>query len=301
MTDVLPSWRPGATRDALVGFFDAAHDIPPSDRVAVFDNDGTLWCEKPAYPQLSFYVHELADAAQRDADLASRPEYDALLRRDGARIAELGVPRIASALLELFVGLSPEEYSRRARRYFAEAAHPTLARPLRSTVYQPMLELINALRAHDFSVFIVSGGGVEFVRSISLDLYGVPPEGVVGSMIAYEQRTVDGAPALVRSATLDGPANEGIAKVHAIQQHLGRRPILAAGNSPGDREMIEWAVASTGPTLGLLIDHDDDVREMAYESVAGTFHSDERIVDVGRAAGWVVASMRHDWEAVFPS
>ena len=163
-----------------------------------------------------------------------------------------------------------------------------------------MLELLDALRAHGFATFIVSGGGTEFVRAVSQQLYGIPPEGVVGTLIEYEYLTVDGAPALRRTGNVSGDANEGPAKVLNIQQHLGRRPVLAAGNSAGDREMIEWAVAAPGPSLGLLIDHDDAEREFEYESVAGTFETTEAIVDVGRREGWTVVSMRDDWATVFP-
>ena len=300
MSAALPSWRSGATRDQLLAFVQAADELAPEDRVAVFDNDGTLWCEKPAYPQLAFFLDELGHAVRADPSLGERPEFAALIARDDAAIADLGLPRIAMALAELGTGLSPEEFADRAARFVLEAPHPTLGRPYGRAVYQPMLEVIDLLRAHAFTVFIVTGGGTEFVRAVSRQLYGVPPEGVVGSLIQYEYVTVDGSPALRRLATLAGEANEGPAKVLHIQQALGRRPVFAAGNSAGDREMIEWALATPGPTLGLLVDHDDAEREFAYASVAGTFESSEDIVDVGRAQGWAIASMRNDWTTVFP-
>ena len=168
------------------------------------------------------------------------------------------------------------------------------------SVYQPMLELLEALRAQGFTTFIVTGGGTEFVRAVSEELYGVPPERVVGTMIGYEYVTQEGTPALVRTADLVGVANEGAAKVINIRQQLGRRPVLAAGNSLGDREMIDWAVAADGPTLGLLIDHDDAEREDSYASAAGSFESSESVVDVGRRSGWTVVSMQRDWSRVFP-
>jgi phosphoserine phosphatase len=301
MSELLGSWRHGAVRAAIAEFLAQCAEVDPADRLAVFDNDGTLWCEKPAYPQLAFFVHELQQAVAADVSLASRAEYAALLGHDRAAIEALGLPRIGMALLELFAGWSPERFAERSRAFLLEAPHPTLARPFAKAVYQPMLELVDALRAHGFSVGIVSGGGTEFVRSVSRELYGVEPEAVVGSFVGYRYVDGPGRVGLVRTAELDGEANEGAAKVFSIQQHLGRRPVFAAGNSAGDREMLDWAVSGEGPSLALLVDHDDEAREFAYESVAGTFASDERIVDVGRASGWVVASMASDWERVFPA
>lgn len=300
MSERLRSWRPGGSRDAIAAFLADSHEVGPADRLAVFDNDGTLWCEKPAYPQLAFFVHELQLAVEVDASLATRAEYAALLAHDHAALAELGLPRVGMALLELFAGWSPERFAERSRDFLLGAGHPTLGRPFARAVYQPMLELVDALRAHGFTVAIVSGGGTEFVRSVSRELYGVEPEAVVGSFVGYEYRAGDRSVGLVRTANLDGDANEGVAKVLAIQQHLGRRPIFAAGNSAGDREMLDWTLATAGPSLAVLVDHDDAAREFAYDSVAGTFASDERIVDVGRASGWTIASIANDWSQVFP-
>jgi phosphoserine phosphatase len=295
----LPSWRPGAAREALIAFLAASSDIAPADRVAVFDNDGTLWCEKPLYPQLAFFLHELAAAVAERPELTERIEYAALLSNDQRRVAELGIPRVGMALNDLFVGMSPEEFSARSRSFLFDTPHPAGHGMYAGALYRPMLELVEALRTHGFAVFIATGGGTEFVRAVSRDLYGIAPEAVVGTLIGYEYRTVDGAPSVVRTERLVGDANEGPAKVVNIQQALGRRPVFAAGNSAGDREMIEWAVTANGPSMGLLIDHDDAEREAAYESVAASFSSDENIVDIGRRQGWTVASMRDDWVTVF--
>jgi phosphoserine phosphatase len=296
---LLPSWRPGEVLDQVTAFLAASEALPPAERVAVFDNDGTLWAEKPAYYQLAFFLDELTKAVATTPALAERAEYRALLNQDQAALGQLGLPRIALALAELCAGLTAEEFADRSARFVLTEQHPTLGRPYGEAVYQPMLELLEALRAHGFATFIVSGGGTEFVRAVSQQLYGVPPEGVVGTLIEYEYLTVDGAPALRRTGSVSGDANEGPAKVVNIQHHLGRRPVFAAGNSAGDREMIEWALATSGPSLGILIDHDDAEREFAYDSVAGTFDSTERIVDVGRREGWTVVSMRRDWATIF--
>ncbi len=298
-SESLASWRPGPARDAIVGFLRDRAALATAQRQAVFDNDGTLWCEKPVYPQLAFFVHELRQAVEERPELGDRAEYAALLGNDHAAVGALGLPRIGMALLELFAGWTPEQFAERSRHFLQHAPHPTLGRQFGRAIYRPMLELAEALRAHGFAVAIVSGGGTEFVRAVSRELYGVEPEAVVGSFVGYEYRTGAAGPELVRTATLDGDANEGVAKVLSIQQHLGRRPAFAAGNSAGDRDMLDWAHAAPGPSLALLVDHDDAEREFAYESVAGTFESDERIVDVARSSGWTVASMATDWERVF--
>ena len=266
----------------------------------MFDNDGTLWCERPAYPQLSFFVDELQKVAREDPVRAERAEYAALLNHDAVQISELGLPRIAMALAELFIGMSPDEFAERSYRFVMRAVNPLSGSTFAKSVYLPMLELLEALRAHGFATFVVTGGGTEFVRAVSEELYGVAPERVVGTMIGYQYVNEGGAPALVRTAELVGDANEGVAKVVNIRQQLGRRPVLAAGNSLGDREMIDWAVTADGPTLGLLIDHDDAEREDSYASVAGTLDSSESVVDVGRRSGWTVVSMQRDWSRVFP-
>jgi hypothetical protein len=296
----LPSWRPGPVRDAVVAFLDDVLTVPVADRVACFDNDGTLWCERPTYVQFDFFVDALATGAKADPRLAEVPEFAALLHHDMAALGELGLERVASALTGLFEGTSPEEFSRRVRDFMARARHSSLDRPLRSNLYQPMLELIDELRNREVAVTIVSGGGTEFLRAVSMDLYGVPPEAVVGTLIGYEySRGDDGAPRLRRTREIAGGANEGAAKVSNIQAQLGRRPILTAGNSGGDREMLEWAAAGDGPTLALLVNHDDAEREFSYVSTAETFAEPEPITEVGERLGWTVISMADDWATVF--
>ena len=298
---LLPSWRPGATRDSVLAFLEQAPTVPERDRVACFDNDGTLWCERPNYVQLDFFLDALGTRVHADPTLKDKPEFAALLSGDRAATGELGLPRIALALTGLFEGMPPHEFGDRVREFMATATHPSLNRPLRTNVYQPMLELMAELRRLGFAVTIVSGGGTEFVRAISHDLYGVPPEAVVGTLIEYDYEAGADGPSLRRSTRLLGEANEGAAKVRNIQTLLGRRPILAAGNSGGDREMLEWAGTGDGPSLALLIDHDDDGREFRYESHAETFAETESITDVGHRLGWTVVSMADDWGTVFPA
>src|SRR4051812_26204408 len=184
MTDeLLPSWRPGATRDAVVAFLEAVVEVPVEHRVACLDNDGTLWCERPSYVQLDFFIDALTSAVHADPGLAERPEFAALLSGDQAAIGEIGLERIAYALTGLFEGRTPEEFTARAREFMGRATHRTLGRPLRSMTYQPMLELLAELRQREFTVCVVTGGGTEFVRAVSEDFYDVPPQNVVGSLI----------------------------------------------------------------------------------------------------------------------
>jgi len=299
--DSLPSWNNGPTKRSLLEFLDASESVPVEDRVAVFDNDGTLWCEKPDYVQLEFMLDELARAVADDQALGTREEYRALLEHDTAVQAELGLPRIALALVELCEGIGPTEFDERVRAFFASARHRDRAVPYLAMRYAPMLELLDALRERDFDVFLVTGGGTEFVRAIGQEFYDVSPDDVVGTLVTYEFARDDaGRPHLVRGAALDGvAANEGEVKVANIQRHLGRRPIFAAGNSAGDREMLEYALAGDGPSLALLVDHDDAEREYSYVAEAATIDFEGDVVEFGRNLGWTIASIRTDWATVF--
>lgn len=298
--ELLPSWRPGPTRDAIVGFLEAAEELPIEQRLAVFDHDGTLWCERPMYAQYAFFAHALRHAVQSDPVLAYRDEFAAVLEDDAVAIGEIGLARVAMALVGLFNGQTPEAFAAAAREFLASSRHATLGVPMSEVVYLPMLELIDELRRRDFTVAIVSGGGTEFVRALSRQLYGVPPELVVGTLIDYRVDRDDvGRIVVRRRGTIAGSANEAHAKVVAIQSCLGRRPVLAAGNSAGDREMLEWTMSGEGPGLALLVDHDDAAREFRYQSVSGSLEESEPITDIGRRLGWTAVSMQRDWAEVF--
>ena len=296
----LPSWRTGPTRDALVAFLDAARSVPVHHRVAAFDNDGTLWCERPRYIQYEYFVDALRRRARDEPDVAQRAEYAAVLGGDRAALAEFGLARLALALGELFEGLTPDEYAADATSFVTGALHPDLGRPFAATTYRPMLELIAELRRLEFTVAIATGGGTEFVRAVSADLYGVPPELVVGTLITHElDRDGDDRLRLRRTARLLGDANEGPAKVTNIQTQLGRQPILAAGNTVGDRELLDWTATHDGPHLALLVDHDDSKREYAYTGRAATVADTEPLADLAARNGWTVVSMADDWATVF--
>jgi len=301
MSERLPSWRPGATRDTVLDYLDGLGGVPVEDRVAYFDNDGTLWCERPGYVQLDFFVDALQRRAADDPSLAERPEFDAVLRADPAAMGEVGMERIAVALAGLFDGETPDTFATIVDEFIDRYRHPTLDRPVAGLVYQPMLELLDELRALDFTIGIVTGGGTEFVRRLSHDLYGVPPELVVGTLIGYEFEREGDPPQLRRTVALMGAANEGATKVTQIQSQLGRAPIVAGGNSGGDREMMEWATSGRHPGLAILVDHDDAEREYEYVGRAQTFEESEPITDVAQRLGWVTVSMARDWDTVFPA
>jgi len=296
----LPSWKQGNTRTALLEFLDAAAEIPPYDRIAVFDNDGTMWCEKPLYVQLHFFMDALERVVTDRPELGNRPEYRAVLDRDKEAVGKLGLERVALALVDLFTGTRPDEFGTAVRRFFDKATHPGRGVPYRQMVYQPMLELLDEVRARGFTTYVVTGGGAEFVREVSAELYGISPAGVVGSKVAYEVRIEDDMPILLRTGEIFDVPNEGPGKIPHLHRQIGQRPILAVGNSPGDAEMLAYATGFDGPSLAMIVSHDDAAREYAYESVAGTFEATESIIDKAARLGWTTISMRDDWATIFP-
>jgi phosphoserine phosphatase len=302
---MLASWNEGPARTAILEFVDrvseegGAHYVPPAERVAVLDNDGTLWCERPTYVQALFVFARLRDAVEARPELAEQPVVKALLAGDLAAAQQFGMGAIAGVLLELDAGRTTEEFTRDAADWLAAAKHPRFGVRFRELTYSPMLELMDLLRAREFRVFIVTGGGVEFVRAVGEELDGVAPDDVVGSAVQVDFERRDGRVVLVRKAAMLGSPNEGPPKAVNIQAHIGRRPILAAGNSAGDREMLEYAHTGDRPSLCLVVDHDDDEREYAYAGAAVTDPDAEPIVDTARRLGWTVVSMRRDWNRVF--
>ena len=273
--------------------------MPFADRVAVFDNDGTLWTERPTYTQALFIADRLRDAAAADASLAADPVVQSLLTGGlGAAMAH-GLDALAELVLRTQSGMTTDAFVAQVRSWFNASRHPS-GRPYPATVYLPMLELLDLLRSHGFRVFIITGGGVEFVRAVSLSLYGVPPADVIGTAVQLRLERHEGRAQLVREAAFDGPPNEGIPKVINVHRHIGQRPVVAVGNSAGDREMLEYAATGDLPGLCLLLDHDDPEREDAYDGRSFTDPTAEPVGDVARRSGWTVISMRDDWAQVFP-
>lgn len=294
----LPSWRPGPARDAIAAFLDSAQAVPAVRRTAVFDHDGTLRCERPTLMLFDFLVHEIQAAVDRRPETAERADFQLLLRGNLDEIAAFGMRRCLMSAYELAAGLTPEEFAGHVRRFIdgsTDHGYPDY----RQLVYQPMLELMEALRAAGFTIFINARYSAEVVRAFSYEYYGIPPHCVIGTPVDYDFVRRDGTPALVRSPAVIGEISLGATNVVNIQTHTGTRPILAAGNSIGDREMLEYAVAGEEPSLALLVDHDDADREYAYEQQLQTLSGAEPFADAGRREGWIVVSMRDDWSTIF--
>jgi phosphoglycolate phosphatase-like HAD superfamily hydrolase len=303
--DDLASWTDGPAKAAILDFVDRVtapggrDHVLPADRVAVFDNDGTLWCERPAYAQALFLIDQLRDQVAAHPEIAAQPVVHALLAGDLAAAKEFGLGPLFEVLFRIHEGMTTEEFTAVATEWFELARHPRFGTGFGELAYLPMLELLELLHANEFRVFIVTGGGVEFVRAISERIYGVARDDVVGSavQVAFERR--DGRAVLVRQAALRGSPNDGPPKVQNIQAHIGRRPILAAGNTAGDREMLEYAHTGSGPSLCIAVSHDDGDREYAYPGTGEGSSGAEPLEDTAAREGWTLISMRDDWSRVF--
>ena len=299
----LASWQDGPTKSAIVDFVgrvttDGPDFVAPEARVAVFDNDGTLWCEKPMYIQLDFLLRRFKEQAQADASLREKQPYKAAYTGDLTWLGEAvtkhyqgddtDLKPLLAAILTSQHEITVEELAGRFEAFFAEAKHPTLGRPYTACGYAPMVELLRYLEANGFTNYIVSGGGRDFMRSITGPLYGIPPERVVGSSVGLVYQDGDVYTTAEPEFLDDGPI-----KPVRLWSRIGRRPIFAAGNSNGDIEMLEFSDASSRPSLQLLILHDDADREFDY--IAGA----EKSLELATAKGWTVASIKNDWSTVF--
>jgi phosphoserine phosphatase len=300
--DQLASWRETATSQAIVEFVESsARDVPPEERIAVFDNDGTLWCEKPMPIELGFILERLAAMAEHDADLRDRQPWKAAAERDyawlGAVITkhyagdDTDVKTLMAGILQAFAGMTVEEYAAAAAAYLDAAEHPTLGRKLRHCGYSPMVELLRYLEANGFTTYICSGGNRDFMRPVTQDLYGIPPERVIGSTNALRYADDERGGSVEYLAEPDY-FDDGPLKPVRIWSRVGRRPLLAFGNSNGDVPMLAYAGGSR-QALRMLLLHDDDEREVAYTAGA------EAALDRARKDGWTVVSMSDDWKTVF--
>ena len=302
--DALPSWNDGAVKSRLVGFVEQVTDpesssyVPPAERIAVFDNDGTLWAERPVYFQLLFALDRVKALAPKHPEWKSEEPFASLLKDDLEGALAGGEQAVAKIVMATHAGMTTTEFARIVRDWLATARHPVTKRPYTEMVYQPMLELLGLLRANGFRTFIVSGGGVEFLRPWAEQVYGVPPEQVVGSSIEVKYEVRDGEPVLTRLPEINF-VNDGAGKPVGIHRHIGRRPILAFGNSDGDFEMLEWTTTGEGPRLGLLVHHDDAGREFAYDRQSHVGRLERGLDEAGKR-GWVLVSMKGDWRTIHP-
>lgn len=301
--DPLPSWNEGAAKRSIVSFVTAVTTpgspdfVAPEQRVATFDNDGTLWCEQPMYVQLAFALDRTKALAPLNPDWTTRQPFAAVLSNDMAALAKAGETGMADLVAQTHAGMTPEQFGGIVREWLAKSQHPRFRRPYTDLVYQPMQEVMSYLRANGFRVFIVSGGGVEFMRAFATTTYGVPANQIVGSSIQTRFELRDGRPELFRLPKIDF-IDDGPGKPVGINAHIGARPIAAFGNSDGDLEMLQWTTMSGGRRLGVIIRHTDADREYAYDR-ASAFGRLDRALDAAAANQWTVVSMKDDWKRVF--
>jgi hypothetical protein len=302
-SDPLPSWNDGASKARIIGFVQAVTQaggkdyVAPADRVAVFDNDGTLWAEQPMYFQLAFAIDRAQAVIAKNPDLGKRPSLRAAAKRDMKALAATGEKGIAELVAVTHAGMTTDEFAQIVREWVKTARHPTLKRAYTELTYAPMRELLDYLRANGFRTWIVSGGGVELLRVIAEDLYGVPPEQVIGSSIKTRYELRSGTPVIVRLPEIDF-IDDKAGKPVGIHKFIGKRPIAAFGNSDGDFEMLEWTTSAPGARLGVIVHHDDATREFAYDrnSHVGKL---ARGLDEAPQRGWTVVSTKNDWKLVF--
>jgi len=308
-TDPLPSWNDGAARQTIVDFVHKTTDkaspdfVPPADRIVTFDNDGTLWPSHPMYTQLAFALDRIKALAPQHPEWKTQQPFKAVLDNDLGALAATGEKWLIELVMASHAGMSTAEFEAIVKEWFATARHPRFKRRYTELAYQPMVELLEYLRANGFKTYIVSGGGVEFMRPMTEAVYGVPPEQVIGSSIETEYEMKDGTPVLMRLPKIHF-IDDKAGKPVGINMFIGRRPVAAFGNSDGDRQMLEWTGAGDGARLMMLVLHDDASREYAYgpanglpDTKFGTFS--QSLMDEAKQNGWVVISMKDDWKRIF--
>jgi phosphoglycolate phosphatase-like HAD superfamily hydrolase len=301
--EALPSWSDGQSKQAILSFVAAVTRqgspdfVPAARRIATFDNDGTLWCEQPMYVQLAFALDRVKALAPLNPDWAERQPFKAALEGDMKALAGSGKRGLVELIMATHSGMAVEAFEQVVKDWLATARHPRFRRPYTDLVYQPMIELLAYLRANDFKTFIVSGGGIEFMRPWSEQVYGVPPEQVVGSSIKTAFQMRGDIPALFRLPEINF-IDDGTGKPVGINEHIGRRPIAALGNSDGDLEMLQWTTKASGRRLGVIVHHTDGEREYAYDRNS-EFGRLDKALDASSLNGWIVVDMKRDWKRIF--
>ncbi len=304
-SDPLPSWNDGPVKKSITDFVakvttqGGAEFVPPAERIATFDNDGTLWCEQPYYSQVAFAIDRVKAMAPQHPEWRTQQPFKGLLENDMKTVAAMGQKGLLQIVAATHAGMTTDEFAKAVRDWIASARHPRFNRPYDALVYQPMLELLAYLRANGFKTFIVSGGGVEFMRPWVEKTYGIPPEQVVGSSGEVKlQYGAGGKPELLKLPKVEF-IDDGPGKPVGINRFIGRRPIFAFGNSDGDLQMLQWTTAGEGVRFAGIVHHTDDVREYAYDRQSKVGKLDKAL-DAAKAAGWTVVDMKQDWKEVFP-
>ena len=303
--DPLPSWNDTAPRQAIIQFVEKVTKegspdfVPVAGRIATFDNDGTLWSEQPLYFQLAFVLDRIKALAPEHPEWREKEPFTSVLKGDLKGVLAGGEKSVLQLLATTHTGMTTDEFERAVQDWITTAKHPKTGKLYSEMVFQPMLELLTYLRANGFKTFIVSGGGIEFMRPWTEKVYGIPPEQVVGSSGGLKYDLRDGSPVIVKLPELVlNDDKEG--KPIGIQRHIGRRPIAAFGNSDGDFQMLEWTTSGKGARFGLIVHHTDGAREVAYdrESHIGKL---AKGLDEAKARGWTVVSMKDDWKTIYPA
>lgn len=300
----LPSWRDTAPRAAVLNFVEqvttegSKQFIPGEQRIAVFDNDGTLWSEQPAYFQLLFAFDEVKRMAPDHPEWKDQQPFKAVLENDQEALAAAGMDGLLKIVGATHTGVSTEVFIERAKAWLAKARHPKSGKPFTEMTYQPMHELLDYLRSRGFKTYIVSGGDTAFMRAFAEEVYGIPPEQVIGSSFITEYQIIDGRPAILRTPKV-AHNDDGPGKPESIDAIIGRQPILAFGNSDGDLQMLQWTAAGKGPRFMGLVHHTDAAREWAYDRQSKIGRLDKAL-DEARSQGWTIVDMASDWARVFP-
>ncbi|WP_105103746.1 HAD family hydrolase [Microbulbifer pacificus] len=303
-SDPLPSWSEGKTKQAIVGFVekitrDGSPDFVPQDqRIATFDNDGNLWAEQPVYFQLIYALDQVRKMAPQHPEWKTQEPFASILKGDTEKVMASGKEGLMKILAATHANMTAEKFQSDVAAWLKTARHPKTNRPYNEMVYQPMLELLDYLRAKGFKTFIVSGGGVDFMRVFAEQTYGIPPDQVVGSSIKAKYEIRDGKPVIVKLPEIN-LIDDKEGKPVGIHQYIGQRPIFASGNSDGDYQMLEWTTAGDGARFGLLLHHTDGKREWAYDRDSHIGKLDKGLNDAGKK-GWTVIDMKNDWKVVFP-
>jgi len=301
--DGLPAWNEGAAKRSIVAFVVAVTKVggpsfvPPAERIATFDNDGTLWAEQPLYFQMAFAIDRVKALAPQHPEWKTKEPFASVLRGDLKAVAAQGEKGAVALIAATHTGMTTEEFTRVVVDWMAAARHPTTKRPYTDMVYTPMLELLAYLRANGFKTFIVSGGGIEFMRPWVEKVYGIPPEQVVGSYGKLQWEMQAGRPVLRKLPDI-GLVDDGPGKPVGIQTFIGRRPIAAFGNSDGDLQMLQWTAAGSGARLCLYVHHTDAAREWAYDRTSSIGRLDKGL-DEAKVRGWTIVSVKDDWKQVF--
>jgi phosphoserine phosphatase len=300
--DWLPSWNDGPAKTSITNFVSRITSgpdfVPENQRIATFDNDGTLWVEHPMYTQLAFALDRVKELASKNPSWKTRQPFKAVLDGDMEALAKSGEKGLVELVAVTHAGMSTAEFEKIVSDWIATARDRRWKRPYTELVYQPMLELLAYLRANGFKTFIVSGGGIEFMRPWTERVYGIPPQQVVGSSIKTKFEIRDGRPELLRLPEINF-IDDKAGKPIGINEHIGRRPIAAFGNSDGDLEMLQWTTMTGGPRLGLIVHHTDAEREYAYDRKS-QFGRLDKALDAAAINKWTVASMKTDWKRIFP-